>query len=718
MTDTQAALPLLLADTPAKAEEDLLGFQPHADRLAAMLLKQQFPDASFVVGIEGEWGEGKSTFINCLKQRFEQAKQVHGEMPPAMVEFNPWWFENPEKTASNLLETIINGRDQNDKEAIKALEALLAALNHITPWLEKLASNPLVLTALFGANAVAMLANGKDVPWIGALVAAGLSLVLYIGTKWLARHRVRSESLVGLKQKAAAALKSEKMKGQKQIVIIDDLDRLSHEEIREVFRAVKGVLDLPNIIYVIAYDRAIVASALEGVHPGRGEAYLEKIVQLPYRLPKPTEEKLESYNKSALFGSGVVPAVVPEKLEAEMSFRYISQAFFKLPRDVKRLQGSLCAFGLVPETIRMDPLDFMFLEALRIKEHVLWLQLTSAMLEAHSYMNVAEGTEKRDVARKDWLRKRLPALIGAEVPVADAIRFFTGWVLDGNADICRDQSAQRLSRLSTTVHLVQGSHDWQVEIDVLLDMVHSYLQQQQDKKQFSNEKIRRYLMAGSVSELAMAQPGHLLGRFLYEAENFLNHGQFADFDYERHLRVVAMALEQEIHVNHQMEPSYWLRLLYRHVSLTRHLPEIQQFQPLAFIEKLLAGGAPLLITWLTFSSYTDWHVYRERVIAHHMMHGLADLLILPDPVVVASVLKGMGDTDQEGQQLWNARLPSCLDEDASSALQRLFEVQGSRAMLDSCWLTASPPFVALLRQLPRPESGPVPWDAFLQKATV
>ena len=65
MTDTQAALPLLLADTPAKAEEDLLGFQPHADRLAAMLLKQQFPDASFVVGIEGEWGEGKSSFINC-----------------------------------------------------------------------------------------------------------------------------------------------------------------------------------------------------------------------------------------------------------------------------------------------------------------------------------------------------------------------------------------------------------------------------------------------------------------------------------------------------------------------------------------------------------------------------------------------------------------------------------------------------------------------------
>ncbi|ETO20153.1 KAP P-loop domain protein, partial [Reticulomyxa filosa] len=423
-----------------------------------MLLKQQFPEASFVVGIEGEWGEGKSSFINCLKQRFEQAEEK-GETPPVVVEFNPWWFENPEKTASNLLEVIINGRDLCDIKAKKALANLLKALNHINPWLEKLFSNPVVLAPFFGASSVAAY---KSETWLGVAGAAVVALVCHLGLQWLARQRTYSESLAGLKQKAAAALKSEKMKGQKQIVIIDDLDRLSHEEIREVFRAVKGVLDLPNIVYVIAYDRAIVASALDEVHKGRGEAYLEKIVQLPYRLPKPTEEKLESYNKNALFGSGAVSAVVPEKLEAEMSFRYISQAFLKLPRDVKRLQGSLCAFGLVPETIRMDPLDFMFLEALRIKEHVLWLQLTSAMLEAHSYMNVAEGTEKRDVARKDWLRKRLPALIGAEVPVADAIRFFTGWVLD--------------------------------EIDVLLDMVRAYLQQQQDKKQFSNEKIRRYLM--------------------------------------------------------------------------------------------------------------------------------------------------------------------------------------------------------------------------------
>lgn len=434
MTDTQAALPLLLADTPAKAEEDLLGFQPHADRLAAMLLKQQFPEASFVVGIEGEWGEGKSSFINCLKQRFAAPKQDQGEILPDVVEFNPWWFENPEKTASNLLETIINGRDQNDKEAIKALEALSAALNHITPWLEKLASSPLVLTALFGVNT---LFTTKNAPWLGALIAAGLSLALYIAKQYLSRHRVWSESLAGLKQKAAVELRSEKRKGQKQIVIIDDLDRLSHQEIREVFRAVKGVLDLPNIVYVIAYDRAIVASALDEVHKGRGEAYLEKIVQLPYRLPKPTFEQWHGFTIEGLLHIDCVRRVEQEGSEdVRRGLLSIAAGFLSTPRDVKRLQSALILTGHVPGDIGLNPLDFVLLEAMRLKNRALWQAVIDAWQNV-AYYNLEYGRQHNDATMggknteaktKLWLGVYFPAgKYRTEELVA--LQYFTNWPL-------------------------------------------------------------------------------------------------------------------------------------------------------------------------------------------------------------------------------------------------------------------------------------------------
>lgn len=434
MTDTATDLPKLLTDAPAKAEEDLLGFQPHADRLAAMLLKQQFPDASFVVGIEGEWGEGKSSFINCLKQRFEQAEEK-GETPPVVVDFNPWWFENPEKTASNLLEAIINGRDLCDIKAKKALANLLKALNHVNPWLEKLFSNPVVLAPFFGTSAVAAY---KSETWLGVAGAAVVALVCHLGLQWLARQRTYSESLAGLKQKAAAALKSEKMKGQKQIVIIDDLDRLSHEEIREVFRAVKGVLDLPNIVYVIAYDRAIVASALDEIHPGRGgEAYLEKIVQLPYRLPKPTLKRWQDFSVERLLQIDCVRRAEQDGSENVGGGLFnIAAGFLATPRDVKRLQSALILTEHVPGDIGLNPLDFVLLEAMRLKNRQLWQAVIDAWRNV-AYYNLEYGRQHNDATMggknfeaktKLWLNIYFPdGRFRTEELVA--LQYFTSWPL-------------------------------------------------------------------------------------------------------------------------------------------------------------------------------------------------------------------------------------------------------------------------------------------------
>ena len=52
----------------------------------------------------------------------------------------------------------------------------------------------------------------------------------------------------------------------KIIVVIDDIDRLSNSQIRDIFQLVKQVGDFPNIIYVLIMDRAVVCRALNEVH--------------------------------------------------------------------------------------------------------------------------------------------------------------------------------------------------------------------------------------------------------------------------------------------------------------------------------------------------------------------------------------------------------------------------------------------------------------------
>ena len=46
------------------------------------------------------------------------------------------------------------------------------------------------------------------------------------------------------------------------LVVMDDLDRIQPNEMREMFRLVKGVADFPNTIYLLSFDREVVIDAI------------------------------------------------------------------------------------------------------------------------------------------------------------------------------------------------------------------------------------------------------------------------------------------------------------------------------------------------------------------------------------------------------------------------------------------------------------------------
>ncbi len=55
----------------------------------------------------------------------------------------------------------------------------------------------------------------------------------------------------------------------KIIVSIDDIDRLSEEEIIAVFQLVKALGDFPNTIYILAFDYDVVVRALGKIQTWR-----------------------------------------------------------------------------------------------------------------------------------------------------------------------------------------------------------------------------------------------------------------------------------------------------------------------------------------------------------------------------------------------------------------------------------------------------------------
>ncbi len=126
-----------------------------------------------------------------------------------------------------------------------------------------------------------------------------LPLVQYIGQfssiiNWIAGGiKVFTESRLAVDQKTTTKLRAEIAKqlvtlDLKFIVVMDDLDRLEPSQIAEVFRLVRAVADLPRFTHILCYDRQIITHAVEyALNIEDGSRYLQKIIQLSFKLPRP-----------------------------------------------------------------------------------------------------------------------------------------------------------------------------------------------------------------------------------------------------------------------------------------------------------------------------------------------------------------------------------------------------------------------------------------------
>lgn len=102
----------------------------------------------------------------------------------------------------------------------------------------------------------------------------------------------------------------DKSKIKKLVVIIDDLDRCTHERIIENLEAIKLFLNVEKTAFIIGADPRIVRHAIEYRYKTEQRGfkndsedkndrlvndYLEKLIQIPYTLPRLSDNEVETY---------------------------------------------------------------------------------------------------------------------------------------------------------------------------------------------------------------------------------------------------------------------------------------------------------------------------------------------------------------------------------------------------------------------------------------
>lgn len=241
MSPEQAGV--IAADNPIEdAANDTLGRAALAARFADQVLAQDV-SRGLAVGVLGAWGSGKTSFINLARKRFADAGAP-------TLDFNPWMFSGAEQLVNSFF-----------------IE--LAAQLKVRPDLAEIGAELEDYGEAFSGLAWLPLVG----PWIerGRLASKLLSKLLQRRKEGIGPRRSRLEG-------ALAALE------QPIIVVLDDIDRLTPSEVRDVFKLVRLTASFPNVVYIVAFDRARVEDALsqDGL-PGRD--YLEKILQVAVDLP-------------------------------------------------------------------------------------------------------------------------------------------------------------------------------------------------------------------------------------------------------------------------------------------------------------------------------------------------------------------------------------------------------------------------------------------------
>ena len=324
------------ADSPIRAKKaDLLNRAGMAARAAEFIERscdvENPRDESLVVGIEGEWGSGKTSFINLI---LENLKPEEAELPRFLIiEFNPWNFSDQNELITDFFKSIIDALESEKTMCGNWFEIETAA-RKIKRYFPKLLERSNVSLGIPG------------------VLSVGLDLEGMTGDP-LERQK---KEINGLLAKI----------GKPIVIVIDDIDRLDARETRLVFKLVRMTANFANTVFLLAYDRGKVGKRITEKRI-EGEEFLKKIVQLSFPLPKSDRQDLFGM----LFRE--LDEIIGEfddknwnRGRWESLFDSCLKKFFRTIRDIRRYVNGLRLDLKIMSAEEVNPIDFLAIEAIRI----------------------------------------------------------------------------------------------------------------------------------------------------------------------------------------------------------------------------------------------------------------------------------------------------------------------------------------------------------------
>lgn len=267
------------------------------------------------IGIHGDWGAGKSSILGMVEEKLSEKKHV------LCLRFDGWRFQGFEDAKIALIEGIVMGLLDKRPGLKKASESAKKLLKRID-WLK---------VAKHGGAAALTAYTGIPNPDQLRMLTSMFGTFVSDPSKFVDKDQVKAalESADGILKPGENSKRVpeeinefrkefeellEEAKIDQLVVLIDDLDRCLPKTVIETLEAIRLFVFTPKTAFVIAADEGMIEYSVREHFPDLPESsgsrdyarnYLEKLIQVPFRLPSLGQLETKMYVSLLLMNNEV-----------------------------------------------------------------------------------------------------------------------------------------------------------------------------------------------------------------------------------------------------------------------------------------------------------------------------------------------------------------------------------------------------------------------------
>lgn len=303
---------------------DLLRNEAIAETIVDLIKLQS--EHSVTIGVHGDWGAGKSSVLQMVEAAFSDVGEGAGGTF-LCIRFNGWEFQGFEDAKIALIEGVVTQLIEKRPFLSKASAEVKKVLEKID-WL-KVAKR----TGGLAFNVMTGLPSPDQLGTLVSLFQEKLSDPLALATPENAKAAVTElqgmlkapdqkrtvpEEVREFHKAFGDLIAAAKIK--QLVVLVDDLDRCLPETAIQTLEAIRLFVSLPKTAFVIGADEAMIEYSVQrhfkdlpegDAFSGYPRAYLEKLVQVPFRIPAMGDSETRIYVTLLLLGA-IIGEATPE----------------------------------------------------------------------------------------------------------------------------------------------------------------------------------------------------------------------------------------------------------------------------------------------------------------------------------------------------------------------------------------------------------------------